>query len=394
MPLLILYSSRNNFLLWVTNWSHATFLHLHRWVAAIATIQACIHSAIYLQIYDASGDHATESKLEYWVWGIVATLAMTILLPASVLPIRRKMYELFLASHFVLALFALVGTYLHIYYRFENQWGYENWLVYLAFPIWGADRLLRILRFARNGVQTAYITPIDDEYAKVVIPGVSSSGHAYLYFPSLSWRIWENHPFSVMGTLAQTETAPTVVQTTTGAEKNSIQSDQITPSESQTFDLPGQPSLTFLIRTETGITSLLRTRTSLPVLIESSYPSPSHDLDKTPNIVIIAGGVGVTAVSRLLRHDAQQRVRLYLAVRSRPLADVVEEMLDSRCVADICISSERRLDIVAVLEKEVVGETVVVVCGPAGMADDVRTVVTRLAREGRVVKLVDEAFSW
>jgi hypothetical protein len=44
LPLLILYAGRNNVLLWVTNWSHSTFLLLHRYVAWICTLQAVVHS--------------------------------------------------------------------------------------------------------------------------------------------------------------------------------------------------------------------------------------------------------------------------------------------------------------------------------------------------------------
>lgn len=67
IALLILYSTRNNVLLWVTNWSHSTFLLLHRWLAVICTLQACIHSAILLQAYLADGTHSSESQKPYWV---------------------------------------------------------------------------------------------------------------------------------------------------------------------------------------------------------------------------------------------------------------------------------------------------------------------------------------
>ncbi|MBW1279568.1 ferric reductase-like transmembrane domain-containing protein, partial [Escherichia coli] len=33
LPLVVLFSGRNNFLLWVTNWSYGTYLLLHRWIA-------------------------------------------------------------------------------------------------------------------------------------------------------------------------------------------------------------------------------------------------------------------------------------------------------------------------------------------------------------------------
>ena len=40
LPLVILFAGRNNVLLYVTNWSHATYMLLHRWVARIFAAQA------------------------------------------------------------------------------------------------------------------------------------------------------------------------------------------------------------------------------------------------------------------------------------------------------------------------------------------------------------------
>lgn len=33
LPVVVLFSSRNNVPLWLTNWSHSTYLLLHRWMA-------------------------------------------------------------------------------------------------------------------------------------------------------------------------------------------------------------------------------------------------------------------------------------------------------------------------------------------------------------------------
>ena len=46
LPLLILYSGRNNVLLWLTNWRHSTVLLIHRYIALICTLQAVVHSAM------------------------------------------------------------------------------------------------------------------------------------------------------------------------------------------------------------------------------------------------------------------------------------------------------------------------------------------------------------
>ncbi|PKS12572.1 hypothetical protein jhhlp_000780 [Lomentospora prolificans] len=51
LTLVILFSSRNNVLLFVWNWSNSTFLLVHWWIAVICMLQACLHSATYLQFY-------------------------------------------------------------------------------------------------------------------------------------------------------------------------------------------------------------------------------------------------------------------------------------------------------------------------------------------------------
>ena len=55
---------------------------------------------------------------------------------------------------------------------------------------------MRLARLVRYGIKTARVAVIDDEYVRVDIEQVSGSGHAYLYFPTLTWGVWENHPFS------------------------------------------------------------------------------------------------------------------------------------------------------------------------------------------------------
>jgi hypothetical protein len=54
-PLLFLFAGRNNILLWLTNWSHSTFLVLHRWIARIFTLQAILHSVIAVHVYRIDG---------------------------------------------------------------------------------------------------------------------------------------------------------------------------------------------------------------------------------------------------------------------------------------------------------------------------------------------------
>jgi predicted ferric reductase len=71
LALLFLYAGRNNLLLWMTNWSHSKSILLHHWIAAIAVLQAILHSLLYLYAYVKAGKHAAESKLPYRHGGII-----------------------------------------------------------------------------------------------------------------------------------------------------------------------------------------------------------------------------------------------------------------------------------------------------------------------------------
>jgi hypothetical protein len=129
---LMLMSSRNNVLLWVTNWTQTTFMLTHRWLGYIVIIQTVVHSIGLLHYYLRYSDHASESQLPYWYWGIVSTLAICLIWPLSILPVRQRAYEIFLVSHQILAALALIGYFLHIYFLFAYDWGYEM-LVHLNY---------------------------------------------------------------------------------------------------------------------------------------------------------------------------------------------------------------------------------------------------------------------
>ncbi|KAE8167398.1 ferric reductase [Aspergillus tamarii] len=351
IPLLVLYSSRNNVLLWLTNWSHSTFLLLHRWVAVICVIEACLHSAIYLQIYDVDDKHSSGSQLPYWYWGIIATLGL-------------KCYEFFLAWHIVLSLLALVGCFLHIFYRYAWQWGYENY-IYIAFAIWAFEIGFRFLRTARQGICMAHM-------------GKSS----VLLLP-------------------EEKRNDTPLNMAVEPVNDLLEKDYATDQDSKYYR---RGSLIF-VRTHSGVTRHLRgPKSAVPVLVESTYYPASitgREISGAANIIAIAGGVGVTAVTPILLRHAEWH-RLFWAVRSRPLVDQMAGSLgDYRFDRfNATIFQDQRMDISQVLRDEVLqrvgAEMTVVVSGPPKMADEVRVGVARLMRDYPAIKLdlVEESFSW
>ncbi|RSL58226.1 hypothetical protein CEP54_007886 [Fusarium duplospermum] len=385
LALAVLFSSRNNLLLFVTNWSHSTFLLIHRWIAVICMLQACLHSAIYLQFYldplTGEGAYAEESKLDYWVWGIVATLALVLLMPFSILPLRQKFYEAFLASHIVLALLSMIGCMLHIFYRYEWQWGYQTW-IWITFAFWIFDRFLaRPLRVVQNGVKRAIITVIDEDYLQLTIPRVEAEGHVYLYFPTLTWRFWENHPFSVAA-VSSDPTHSRKTQSHNGSDKTNEDEKKV-PNTNDLEQLSG----------------------------DAVIPAP-HPTIEYPNIICVAGGVGITGVLPCLDGSPsvmglRGRNKLFWGVRTEPLVQAVRDIIpqvhhgedgqENWNDFDVSISVGKRFDLKAVLAEElgsVTSGTTVVVCGPSGMADEVRVAVTDLGKRGSVVRLIEESFAW
>ncbi|KJX97872.1 ferric reductase transmembrane component 4 like protein [Zymoseptoria brevis] len=386
LPLLLLFAGRNNILLWVTDWSHSTYLLVHRWIAVIATLEACVHSAMYLQIYLAKGvaAHNAEAKLPYWIWGVVATLGAVVLIPASMLTVRQKMYNYFIAWH-------------------VHHWGYETW-IYIAFAVWSFDRFLRAARLARNGIRTARVSIIDEDYIQLDVPGVAAAeGTAYLYFPTLT---------SPPGDAKIIESTATAIRSED--EKANLSIPHSDPSQVRSAQTP---SLTFFIHTSsTGMTSLLRHRHNLPVLVEATYATANIfsgsdiDLSHSSRVVYIAGGVGITSLLPSLGHHASphQRRKLYWGVRSQALVDAVRGVFgDDFGVGrggEVHIEVGQRLDWKGILGREVKdgdgvegAEVTVVCCGPPTMADEVRREVGRLARDGQggvAVRFVERAFGW
>ncbi|EFQ33687.1 ferric reductase like transmembrane component [Colletotrichum graminicola] len=392
VPLLILYAGRNNFLYWLTDWTQSTFMVMHRWTAYLCTLQAIMHSIVWLRIYVVLGWHDSESKLAYWVWGIIATLAMSLLLPASAIPFRAKIYEMFFFWHIVLAVFSVLGCYLHIIYRFDHQWGYEIWM-YIAIAVWGFDRVARLVRMARNGWRQAVVTVIDYEYIQVDIEGAKGHGHAYLYFPTLTWRIWESHPFSIVGTRVRSAN-PSPASARSSTEKSIVSTSKplaTTAADVVIIHETPRVGLSFLIRTFGGATGLLRHQTRLPVLVEADY-LPYPDLTEYQTLVCIVGGVAITAVTPALR-AYPGHAKVYWSCRSPGL---VESVGFGRTDTKILLG--KRFKLRNVLEEEVAkakAETAVVVSGPASMTDEVRCIVSELARKAPIpVTLIDETYYW
>lgn len=404
-PLVVLLSGRNNILLWCTNWSHSTYMILHRWVARIFGLQVILHSLTELILYKRNGGLATEQVAPYWIWGIVATLACVIMIVASSLYFRRLSYEIFLIIHVVMAVFVIAGSWYHVELLFTRKWGYEFW-IYAVCAVWFSDRLMRVLRVSKNGLRRAQVTEVGGGIVRIDVKDVRWDAvpgkHTYAYFPTLNpLRPWENHPFSIIPTaiLSSRGHSITTAESSTGSQHSTedIEKSGISTAVSNATRVTSTSGISLYVRKSQGLTKALANHASLLTLLDGPYPNNStKSVLKTDRLILIAGGIGITATLPFISHHSN--VKLYWSTKSgaQGLVDDLSTVLNG--LGEKQISVGTRLDIATILEAEEAEgwkRIGVVVCGPGGLCDDVRHFVSRRGRAGQSVWELDvEAFSW
>lgn len=409
-PLVILFSGRNNVLLWLTNWSHSTYMLLHRWVARVFTLQVVLHSILEFILYKRKGSVDAEQKEPYWIWGIVATIACVIMVVASSLWFRRASYEIFLVLHIILAVFVFVGSWYHIELLFTRRWGYEFWL-YAACAVWFFDRGARVARILKNGMRRAEVTQITDDVVRIDVKGVRwdtrPGRHTYTYFPTLNpLRPWENHPFSVVPTaLLQSRSCSLAMATSSSSSEHEATADVEKSGAETAVRARGQRAvqtdisgISLYVRRSTGLTKALTAQASLLTLLDGPYPNNSTTaVLRTDRLVLIAGGIGITAVLPFIAHHPNVSLHWSVKTSSQRLVDDLATVLED--VRDKTVSVGARLDVGDLLEREESegwSRIGVVVCGPGGLCDEVRDMVSKRARtSGKARWELDvEAFSW
>ncbi|KAG9698940.1 hypothetical protein KCU95_g1801, partial [Aureobasidium melanogenum] len=461
LALAILFSGRNNLLILITGWSQSTMLAIHRWASRVATVQAVVHSIIYTITYFWTGGAAayrTEAAMPYYWWGIIATVVLCLAVCFAILPIRIRSYEVFLVTHIVFAILALVGCWYHVDLRFGNKWGYKVWL-YIAFAFWAFDRLMRFFRlvyFNYSGSPIAVVKQIPHtdilqmtihlKKAWKVRPGQ----HSFLYIPLLG-KPWENHPFTVASWSCPGPTRNTPIVSNASiakeAEMHNVEIDDSSDSQ-HTHDLNCSDQVVCLMRARKGMTASLLQKlrrseaSSLPISILTEGLYGGHratllPLETANTILCVAGGIGITSCMSFLQQYVDESrssnsaskplmsyaTRFVLAWSAReealiqhvstsllpePAAQSQNKHLEYQfwCTGeqssqDKGLEQNINLRIGRMHVEEVVRSVaergkrvVVVVCAPGAMSDEVREAVVGCLRDGMPVDLIEEAFAW
>lgn len=433
VPLIIL-AGRNNLLIPFLKISFDTYNLLHRWMGRVVVIETVIHVIAWAIVQvTGSGWHSAWDKIlhnKFIASGTAGTLAMLVLLITSLSPVRHAFYETFLAAHIMLAIVIFLGTFVHcLAASIPGGLPQLPWIVGIML-VWLAERLYRFFLLAYynwegNGFSNAVVEPLPGETCRVTIQlpryfDIKPGTHAYLRF--LKLNVWENHPFSIawvehfgdrpLPTMEQEKAEPVKFTNT---------------------------RVSFIIGAQTGFTRKLydtaisskKTAVQMRVGFEGPYAG-HHSLDSYGHVVLFAGATGITHQISYLKplleaHHAgtaaTRRITLVWVIRDydalewvRPWMDEVLRMPGRKDVLRIKLFITRpktsresssasstvsilpgRPNIPMLLRKEVheqVGAMCVSVCGPGGLADDVRAAAIAVQDERQVVDFIEESFTW
>ncbi|KAF7321797.1 FAD-binding FR-type domain-containing protein [Mycena kentingensis (nom. inval.)] len=265
-------------------------------------------------------------------WGLVASIAFSLLAILSIKPLRKRGYEIFLVGHFAAALIILVGAYIHIENFSEERY------IYPAFALYFFDRLLRYLRlfYASGGhrrvlrmlplptrmvpskAASATVELLSPSLLRMRVSGVPrlvrwSPGQVmYISAPTVSgWKGWQAHPFSIANIDYEPQQAEfegeSEHSTQEGISKEmSLREDSPVDSNTSADVEARKPKeLVFLIRVRRGFTQSLCDYASesanreLAVFLDGPYGAAAA-VEGYRRVLLFAGGSGVSYTLPLL----------------------------------------------------------------------------------------------
>ncbi|KAK5652928.1 hypothetical protein OQA88_9407 [Cercophora sp. LCS_1] len=405
-PLVILFAGRNNILLlWLTDWSHSTYLLLHRWMARLFVLQALLHSVLAVVVYKDMGIYAAQAVMDYWSWGVAATVIASIMLVVSSLWFRRQWYEIFLVGHIAMAVLVLVGSWYHVALRFPDTGGGFNTWIYVAVAIWVFDRVARLARIIGNGARRAVVTDLGSGYLRVDVAGVrwgpAPGKHAYVHFPTVNpLRPWESHPFSVLprSLFRAKKGGVATPDELVDAEKGAA-TQTITASGSDA-GVKTTAGITLFVRKAEGMTKVLKSSSRLLTFLDGPYPNNSASaLLDCDRLLLVAGGIGITGLLAWVDNHTNARLCWSIKESAQVLVSAMDPVIGRLDQDNVQIRVGQRFNPSELLDEEAQAgwaKIGVVVCGPGGLCDDARAAVVAAGKKYRGTEFVleVEAYSW
>lgn len=301
----------NSVLLTLTGIPFERALLYHKFFSIVTILLSALHGLAYLADTQAEDDE--DSMV---LTGTVFFGLMVLLFVSSLSFVRRRFFELFMRSHWILFILIMVFAIIH-----------SAAIVLLGFVPWLFDMVFRVYyrpskyKSSSNGVIAAHqvsVKKFPGNIVRIQFPRVradtgdnftyEAGQYAFLCVPSLSQLQW--HPFTISSA-------------------------------------PHEPFVTFHIKVLGDWTNVLFKQTCeeaspFEMLVDGPYGAVSIDIESFntySHVLLISGGIGVTPIQsivnrlhyQMLQEDRVelQKVKFVWSVRDR---DMIEAMLSQKIV--------------------------------------------------------------
>jgi predicted ferric reductase len=292
LPWIVALSMKANFITMITGIGHERLNVLHRWAAYICLVLSIIHTVPFYvtPIWEKGARQSFESLFKqtgFYAYGtgIAALVPLAFLCLHSIGPLRHRMYELFVTLHVPVAIVFLGMMFWHCN-NYLTSWHY----LFSTLAIWLLSYFVRLfyLNWTRPGRLSwligdeAAVTLMPENAIKITIPTQTRwrpGQYIYLRMPGIS--VFENHPFTIASLC-----------------------DEDFPSEYG----EGYRDMVIVFRPFGGFTNKVRQSAlehgpwhTYRAFIDGPYGGMQRRIEAFDDVVLIAGGSGITAIiSQLL----------------------------------------------------------------------------------------------
>ncbi|KAI1610240.1 ferric-chelate reductase [Exophiala viscosa] len=438
IPIVVLSSVKNP-LIYLLDISYDSFSLMHRWLGRLAVLQAIAHTICYvITTVHQKGWQDIKVSLRtepFLAAGLVATIAVTVMLIHTPKLFRSLSYEFFHHLHVVLAVFTMAFLWRHLALKSLPQ----RYLLLGAAVIWASSRAFR---FA-----TLLYRSIGKESCKVKIQSLPGGAVKVSFTPPRPWThrpgqslyltipsigLWTAHPFSVAWSEVEESLSRASTLRSVDEKEIKVRNKEID------LEVPGKQVISLIVKRHSGFTRKLweraeKSSTALTVnaFIEGPYGT-ERSLSSYGTVMLFASGVGITHQLPYVRElvegyrqgtVATKRITLVWVMPTTECLEWVRGWMQDvlsmegrrevlkillfitrgglnqsiRSPSDMVQISRGRPNVHALMWDEVqqkMGCLGVSVCAGGGLADEVRRVSRVMLDRGANLDLIEEGFGW
>jgi NADPH oxidase 2 len=281
--LAMLMASRNNLFASLLRIPSPVILQYHRWIGLATVAHATAHVSFNIQHYIETKQVTTSFRNHRVQIGLMAWIALIILLFTALPIVRRLFFEVFYYTHALFFVF-VVGALIHASH------GPEFMLPGLV--LWGVDRAIRFAYNFRR-IQVQSVETFEGDVTKFKVKGLRTCTPGqvvWLQIPMVSFVNW--HPFTVASAPSGHDKAATIAVRGLGGFTKAVQYADCNGDVNQ--------------RGCASLDSNSMMSHPLKMRLDGPYGVGSVSWGLLPVTVLVAGGIGITPGVSITSHLVRQ----------------------------------------------------------------------------------------